>query len=172
MRRFLVFTLALIAALWPAMTADAAPSSSLHVTPSTVAAGSQVQVSGMCEANTDGFALSTAFLHDATHDFAGVGAAPFQTDGSGNFSVSAQIPATRAPGTYQVSARCGGGNLGIQVTLTVTSAAPTAVPAGSGGLAASTGAHDERQQQILLGLGLTLLAISGLVTVRRRRAAR
>lgn len=171
MRRFLVLTIALLAVLWPAMTA-AAGSASLHVTPTTAPAGSQVRVSGTCDPNTGGFAISTAFLHDATHDFAGVGAVPFDTNGSGAFSVRAQIPATRTPGTYQVTARCGGGNLGIAATLTVTPAAPTGVPAGSGGLAASTSPHDQRQQQILLGVGLTLLAGSGLVTLLRRRTAR
>ena len=85
----------------------------LHVNPSTVPAGQSVQVSGSCEANTTGFALSTAFLHDASHDFAGVGAVSFSTDATGAFSAQASIPASISPGTYPVTARCGGGNLGI-----------------------------------------------------------
>jgi hypothetical protein len=172
MRRFLVLPIALIAALWPVMTVGAAPSASLHVTPTTVPAGGSVQVSGTCDPNTGGFAISHAFLHDAAHDFAGVGAVHFDTDSSGNFSVAAKIPTSIPPGSYQVGARCGGGNLGISVTLTVTEAAPTGVPAGSGGLAASTSPHDQRQQRVLLGLGLALLAISGLGVLRLRRARR
>src|SRR6266516_2088948 len=134
----LVGVCAAILAASPA--ADAA--TELHVRPSTVAAGQSVQVSGSCEANTTGFALSTAFLHDASHDFAGVGAVSFSTNATGAFSAEASIPATISPGTYPVTARCGGGNLGISVTLTVTPAGaggvPTAVPAGSGGLAATS----------------------------------
>ena len=143
MRKLLALTIALIPAIWLAAPAGAAPSPSLHVTPSTVAAGGSVQVSGTCEPNTSGFAISPAFLHDATHDFAGVGAASFTTDAAGSFTVTAQIPASITPGSYDVTGRCGGGNLGISVPLTVTAAgggAPTAVPAGTGGL----GGDDER----------------------------
>src|SRR5919201_5665954 len=35
--------------MWPAMTAGAAPSASLHVTPTSVLAGGSVQVTGTCE---------------------------------------------------------------------------------------------------------------------------
>jgi hypothetical protein len=149
--------------------ADAA--TELHVRPSSVAAGQSVQVSGSCEANTTGFALSTAFLHDASHDFAGVGAVSFSTNATGAFSAQASIPATISPGTYPVTARCGGGNLGISVTLTVTAAGaggvPTAVPAGSGGLAATSDAS----RQELLGLGgagALAVVIGGFALVRTK----
>ena len=93
MRRLLVLTIGLlIPAIWLAAPAGAAPSQSLQVTPSTVAAGGSVQVSGTCEPNTSSFALSRAFLHDATHDFAGVGAASFSTDAAGRFTVTALVP--------------------------------------------------------------------------------
>jgi hypothetical protein len=99
------------------------------VSPSTVSPGGTTTVSGTCEADSTGFALSTAFVHDATHDFAGVGAVPFTTDASGHFSVTATVAATAASGTYAVSIRCGGGTLGVSATLTVSPAVATPVPA-------------------------------------------
>ena len=93
-----------------------------------------MEVSETCDPNSEGFAISTAFLHDATHDFAGVGAATFAyRTWAGHFSVPAQVPANIMPDQYSASARCGGGNLGIAATLTVIpsrSGRPTAVPAG------------------------------------------
>jgi hypothetical protein len=125
----------------------------------------------VCEANTDGFALSHAFLHDAAHDFAGVGAAPFHTDAAGGFSVTVQIPASIPPATYDVGGRCGGGNFPILASLTVTagSAPPTAVPAGSGGLAATTSDHGGRWQLLFAGTGLVLLVFGSLGAIRLRR---
>lgn len=152
--------------------AGAAATTSLQVSPTSVAAGSSVHVSGTCEANTTGFAISHAFLHDATHDFAGVGAATFSTNGAGAFSTTAQIPASTSPGSYIVTARCGGGNLGIEATLVVTTAGgvPTAVPAGSGGHAATTVSGT---WELLVGsLGALLLLGGATGAVRHRRSAR
>jgi hypothetical protein len=138
-----------------------------------VSAGGSVEVTGTCDPNSEGFAISTAFLHDATHDFAGVGAAAFHTDPAGHFSVTAQVPANIMPGQYSASARCGGGNLGIAATLTVTPASgpPTAVPAGSGCLAASKRAHTEHGTGIA-GIGVALLVGGGLGALRLRRTTR
>ena len=58
---------------------------SLHVTQRTVSAGGSVEVTGTCDPNSEGFAISTAFLHDAAHNFAGVGAAASHTDPAGHF---------------------------------------------------------------------------------------
>ena len=99
------------------------------VSPSTVSPGGSTTVSGTCEADSSGFAMSTAFVHDATHDFAGVGAVPFTTDASGHFSVTATVATTTASGSYPVSIRCGGGVLAVGATLTVGPAAATPVPA-------------------------------------------
>ena len=71
---------------WLAAPALAASGASIAVSPHTQHAGGSVQVSGTCEAGTSGFAISRAFLHDTTHDFAGVGAAPFTTDSQGRFA--------------------------------------------------------------------------------------
>lgn len=167
MRRLLALATAVIPLLWLAAPATAA-AATLHVTPHTVPAGGSVQVSGTCESHTTGFAISPAFVHDASHDFAGVGAVPFTTNAGGAFSVTAQVAAATAPGTYSVTARCGGGNLGISASLTVTAAVPTAVPAGSGGLAATDRAS--RSQSLLLGgAGLLLLVGGGALLQGRRR---
>src|SRR3954466_3943416 len=91
--------------------ADAA---ALTVTPSSIAAGGSVNVTGNCEPNSSGTAMAPGFLKEATHDFAGVGAVTFTSAAAGNFSAAAQIPATRSPGSYKVTARCGGGNLGLE----------------------------------------------------------
>lgn len=172
MRKVLVLAVATIAAFWMVAPAQAAPAASLHVSPATQQAGGSVRVSGTCEANTSGFALSPAFLHDSTHDFAGVGAVAFTTDSTGSFSATATIPASRMPGSYTVSARCGGGNIGVTATLVVTSASavPTRVPAGSGGLAA-TGSGWSTSQLELAGVGalLVLLGGIGLALQRTRR---
>jgi hypothetical protein len=153
--------------------AVAAPAS-LQVSPGRVPAGGSVHVSGTCEPNTSGFAISPAFLHDASHDFAGVGAVPFSTDATGAFSVDAQIPAARTPATYKVTGRCGGGNLGVQATLVVVSAGgvPTGVPAGSGGHAAPTGSGTRDAQLLGGGIGLVLVASGALALALRRRPAR
>ncbi len=156
--------------MWLAFPASAQASPSLAVTPTTVAAGGSVQVSGTCDPSTNGFAMSSAFLHDAAHDFAGVAAAPFTTDASGAFAVTASIPASTAPGTYSVTARCGGGNLGITATLTVTAAgAPTAVPAGSGGFASPTSDRVRLEQGLALALGIVLLSAGALGLARLHR---
>lgn len=168
MRTLLVLAIALLCGAWMATPADAAPAM-LQVTPNSVAAGGSVEVSGTCEAGTTGFAISHAFLHDASHEFAGVGAAPFSTDSAGKFAVTAQIPSDTSPGSYTVTGRCGGGNMGVSATLTVTAASgpPVAVPAGSGGQAAPS---QSRTPWILAGIGAVLLLVGGTGLARRRTA--
>lgn len=181
MRKVLGLAIATVAAFWMVAPAVAAPSASIQVSPSSQQAGGSVRVSGTCEANTSGFALSQAFLHDATHDFAGVGAAPFTTNATGSFAVTAQIPASIPAGTYTVSARCGGGNIGVTAHLVVTAAAtttpptqattpPTQVPAGSGGLAATSQTPSTSELALgAAGLALVLLGGAGLARLRARR---
>ena len=93
----------------------------LAVTPATVRHGRTVLVRGVAGGCTSGDAvtiISRAFR--ATHSFAGVPAVYAQVGSAGRFSAVTRIPLTRAPGTYTVTARCGGGNLGITAHLTVT----------------------------------------------------
>jgi hypothetical protein len=178
MRKVLGLAIATVAAFWMVAPAVAA-SASIQVSPASQQAGGSVHVSGTCEANTSGFALSHAFLHDSTHDFAGVGAAPFTTNATGSFAVTAQIPSSIPAGTYTVSARCGGGNIGVTANLVVTAASttpshattpPTQVPAGSGGLAA-TSATPSASELELIAAGIALVVLGG-VGVARQRATR
>ena len=159
-------TTVLCCAAAPALAASGA---SLSVSPATQHQGGSVQVSGTCEANTSGFAISGAFLHDATHEFAGVGAAPFTTDSQGRFDTTAMISSTVTPGSYTVSARCGGGNIGVTATVRVTSGSsvPTRVPAGTGGLAA-TGTGTTPLELELAALGGALVLAGGVGMARRQ----
>lgn len=61
--------------------------------------------------------LSKAFRH--TYEFAGVPAVYTRVGANHRYSVRTTIPASRAPHRYTISGRCGGGNLGVSVTLRV-----------------------------------------------------
>ena len=168
MKRRIGLGLALAAATL-AVPATASAATSLTVSPTTTAPGTTVHVSGSCEANTSGFAISHAFLHNASHDFAGVGAVPFSTNAKGAFSVDATVPATIKPGAYAVTARCGGGNLGITATLTVAGRVPSHVPAGSGGEAATGGLGADTWELGAAGLALTAAGCASLIGRRAPR---
>jgi hypothetical protein len=174
MRRVWMTVLAGLTVAGAAAGTAVAASPSLQVSPGSVPAGGSVHISGACEANTSGFAISSGFLHDATHDFAGVGAASFTSDAAGRFSTDAQVPASRTPGTYTVTGRCGGGNLGVSATLLVTAASgvPSVVPAGSGGHAAATSPAAYDSQLLLGGIGVLLVAGGAVGTIRLRRSLR
>ncbi len=93
----------------------------LTVTPATVRRGHTVLVRGVaggCTETDTVTILSRAF--PATHSFAGVPAVYAEVGSAGRFSVVARVPLLRAPGVYTVTARCGGGTLGIVARLTVT----------------------------------------------------
>jgi len=100
-------------------TSPAAAAATFHVAPRTVIAGDNVRVFGSCEANTVGWAISKAFRHTRRLDFAGIGAVPFATSASGQFAVTAHVPARRAADRYTVTVRCGGGVLSVSRTLRV-----------------------------------------------------
>jgi hypothetical protein len=87
---------------------------SLAVTPHSVERGRVVVVSGSagdCPSGDGVTILSRAFVH--RHDFAGVPAVYAAVRPTGLFRTTTRIPATKAPGSYTVTARCGGGNLGV-----------------------------------------------------------
>jgi hypothetical protein len=93
----------------------------LTVRPRTVHRGGKVTVSGVaggCAATDRVTIISRAFA--ATHSFAGVPALYAQVGSAGRFSATTRIPGTRRPGTYVLTARCGGANLGVSAHLTVT----------------------------------------------------
>jgi hypothetical protein len=93
----------------------------LTVTPGAVRRGGTVVVSGVaggCTAGDQVTISSRAFA--ATHTFAGIPALYAQVGSAGRFTAKARIPAARLPGTYVLTARCGGGNLGISAHLVVS----------------------------------------------------
>jgi hypothetical protein len=97
-----------------------AAATSLTVAPSAVHRGHRVIVRGKADGCPLGDAvtiISKAFAH--THDFAGLPAVFARVRSGGKFGIRPRIPSTRAVGNYGVTARCGGGNLGVSATIHV-----------------------------------------------------
>jgi hypothetical protein len=94
----------------------------INVSPSSLAPGGSVTVSGNvgngCQHGDQVTLISQAF--GGPGEFAGVPAVNTTSNASGAFSATATIPSSRAPGSYSVSARCGGGSFG-SATITVQS---------------------------------------------------
>jgi hypothetical protein len=116
--------------LAPAAPAWAAPATTLQVSPSSITAGDTVVVSGSVgpapaesACATSVLLLSRAFVH--TDEFAGVPAVTAAVGSDGAFAATIRIPSSTPAGTYSISGRCGGGNIGVSATLRVR-AAPTA----------------------------------------------
>jgi hypothetical protein len=110
------------------------PHSTLQVSPRSVIAGNTVTVSGWLppapgsECATGVTLLSHAFVH--THDFADVPAVAAAVKPDGSFTATTRIPRSKAAGTYVITGRCGGGNIGASAALVVrAAAAPTTTPA-------------------------------------------
>jgi hypothetical protein len=100
-------------------SATAAPTA-LAVSPTTVRAGHLVTVKGNadgCAVGNTVFILSRAFKH--THEFAGVPALLARVRTGGRFGIRTTIPRARHAGRYVLTARCGGGNLGVSARLHV-----------------------------------------------------
>jgi hypothetical protein len=117
-RRVLVVVIAAFGAL--AAVGAAGSLTHLTLTPAIVHRGGTVHIKGNADGCTVGntvFVLSRAFVH--THQFAGVSAVLAKVRTGGAFRATTVIPRTRKPGRYNVTARCGGGNLGVLVHLTV-----------------------------------------------------
>jgi hypothetical protein len=146
-----MFTL-LAAPAWAAPVA-------IHVSPSSVVAGDTVTLSGSAGPDCSGpvTLISKAFVH--THDFAGLPAVFAAVKPGGAFTTTTEIPRSRAAGTYTITGRCGGGNLGVSATLMVR--APSSV-SGRLPFTGSTTAP-------LLFAGLGLLGLGALAFVAGRR---
>jgi hypothetical protein len=126
----------------------------INVSPTSVAPGGAVTVSGNVGdgcTHGDQVTLISGAFSDA-NEFAGVPAVTTTSNGSGAFSAGATIPSTRAPGSYSVSARCGGGRFG-DATITVTG--------GGSGTLPRTGFTP----WLLVGLGLAMV-LGGFATRR------
>src|SRR6266545_4692442 len=120
----------------PASAESRAAPFAVHVSPSPVAAGHAVTLSGSVGPDAAGTEcsgvtlLSKAFVH--TYDFAEVPAVIAAVKPDGAFAATTRIPRSKAAGTYTITGRCGGGNLGASARLVVraavsppTTAAPT-----------------------------------------------
>lgn len=106
---------------------------SIKVTPSSVAGGKTVTVSGSvgkgCRTGHKGDAatiISRAFKGATKANFAGVPSVSASLAGSksGSFSIKVKLAGNVKAGKYSVSGRCGGGNFG-STTLKVTNPGST-----------------------------------------------
>jgi hypothetical protein len=107
------------------LPAGALASPALHVKPKKVHAGERVRVFGNaagCPTGDKVALLSRAF--PKTHKFAGVPAVFTPVKAGGLFSRRIRIPESKKPKRYTISARCGGGNLGITRKLRVLAPLP------------------------------------------------
>jgi hypothetical protein len=89
-------------------------------TPNPVSRGTVVRVHGVvpgCPRGDQITLLSKAF--SKRHEFAGVPAVYARVGAHAAYSVSTRIPASLTPGSYRITGRCGGGNLGVSRTLRV-----------------------------------------------------
>jgi hypothetical protein len=104
-----------------AVSADATfKTASLHVRPGVVLAGHSVRVfggAGTCAKGDRMTLISNAF--SPAHRFGGKPAVYTTVVSGHTYSVITTIPANRAPARYAVTARCGGGNLGVTTFLRV-----------------------------------------------------
>ncbi len=114
--------------------AGAAVAATINVTPATVETGGQVTISGDvlndgtpgCTVPGDVTLISPAFT--GLGEFAGTGATTATADSSGNFTTTVTLSPSVGPGSYEVSGRCGGGNLGVSATLTVVPTPVSTLP--------------------------------------------
>jgi len=147
---------------------------SITTQPAEVAAGQRVTVSGDvlaggqpgCETGDAVTLLSPAFAGHG--EFAGVPAITATVSAGGTFATAVRVASSVAPGTYSISGRCGGGNLGVTANLTVTAASGAGSLAPTGADLAGHGAGE-----VALGAtGLVLLGAAGVIAAssRRRRA--
>jgi hypothetical protein len=94
----------------------------LHASPNPVKAGYVLTLKGSakpgCTTRDTVTIMSKAFV--GTHKFASVPAVFAKVKLGGAFKTTTTIPSSKTAGTYTVTARCGGGNLGVEVHLHVT----------------------------------------------------
>lgn len=99
-----------------------AASPSIRVAPTSVVRGHKVTVHGVvpgCIPGGQVVLLSKAFPD--TNEFAGLPAVYAIVAAHSAYSATVKIPASKKPGKYTITGRCGGGNLGKAAHLTVTS---------------------------------------------------
>jgi hypothetical protein len=168
--------------------ATTTPAAALRVSPRSVTAGDTVTVSGSVGPGQEGSAcassielLSRAF--DDTHEFAGVPAVTAAVRPDATFAATTRIPRSTPAGAYDISGRCGGGNLGVSATLEVRAAAtatttPASAPPASAPPATAppatrptTSTADRWVIPGLVGLAVGALAALGVWLLFRHRRA-
>jgi hypothetical protein len=103
-----------------ATTAAGATQSSLTLTPAMVHRGGSVLIrgsAGSCPVGDTVVVISRGLPR--THEFAGLPAVWARVRPGGRFATRVRIPLAKPAGRYAVTARCGGGNLGVLARLTV-----------------------------------------------------
>jgi hypothetical protein len=144
-----------------ALAVGPASATSINVSPSNVAPGGTFTLSGDvlaggtpgCEVPGTVTLISNAFL--GLGEFAGTPAVDVPVDATGHFSIGLKLDVSAPAGTHTITGRCGGGNLGVEASITVTSLAATG-PAEPVVPAAATAA-------------IVILAGGALYASRRRR---
>jgi hypothetical protein len=165
MRRFLIGAVvaSLAATTLSAAPAYAAKKAAINVSPSTVSAGDTVHISGSipvqgCPAS-DG---ATVTGQDGLFPPDGFG--PTATrDSNGDFALDYTVPTSTPASTYDVGLRCGGANVGVAASLTVTT------PSGGVGTGAGGTAHGS---VFWTSFGLGCLLLAGVAVALRQRVAR
>jgi hypothetical protein len=93
---------------------------SLHVYPRVAAPGASVRVSGNADGCPHGDVVLILSRAWPGHGFAGIGTVRARVGRHGAFATLARVRRSARPGRYGITARCGGGNLGVIVYLRVT----------------------------------------------------
>ena len=92
---------------------------SLHVRPAIVSPGARVTVYGNADGCPRGDQVVVLSRPFAGTPFAGVGTIRARVRAGGAFSATGRIRRLARAGRYAVTARCGGGNLGVLVHIRV-----------------------------------------------------
>jgi len=114
-----VAILALVLLVAGAATAYAATRPSLHVSPSVVPAGVRVTVTGNADGCPRGDSVTIISRAFPGHAFAGIGAITARVRAGGAFRAYGRVRTNARRGRYGITARCGGGNLGVIAYLRV-----------------------------------------------------
>ena len=145
---------AFVCTIGPAAAASINVSPSSTATSGTVTVSGDVLVNGQPGCTVPGTVTLISGAFAGISEFAGTGAVDVPVDASGNFNASVTLKPSVGPGTYQISGRCGGGNLGVTATLTVTGMPRT----GSGiGLFSDPQVASCALAVIAIGIGATTL---------------
>jgi hypothetical protein len=145
------------------LVAGAASAASIVPSPASVAPGGAVRLSGdvLGPDGTPGCSVpgTVTLISDAfagLGEFAGVGAVDLPVDAAGTFDASVILTSSVAPGTYEITGRCGGGNLGVTATLHVV------LPA--------TGPATDLGRTLTIAVALLVLGIVATVAAARTRS--